>query len=154
MIRKQLFAIPATILLLYATGCVTTKSSYDIKATEADSLRSALAELNREKAKLTEEIAELSKREAACKENEAAMAGHIKELDRSLKRLPDGVTGSHDTDEKRWTVREQFLENLIESAKAAERRIEELTARAEECETNLSRERNGTSEKPASGKTK
>ena len=149
MIRKQLFAIPVAVLLLSGAGCIVTKSSYNIKAAEADSLRSALAELNREKARFIEEIAELSKREAACKENEAAMDEQIKELDRSMKRLAEGMTGSLDPDEKRWTIREQFIENLIESEKAAERRIEELAARVEACEADLSRAQNRTPEKPA-----
>ena len=149
MIRRQLFAIPAAFLLLSATGCVTTKSSYDMKAAEVDFLRSALAELNREKTKLIEDVAELSKREAACKENEAAMAEQVTEKELSLKRLAEGLGGSCSTDEKRWTIREQFIENLIESEKAAERRIEELVTRAEACEMELSRSQNRTQEKPA-----
>jgi len=145
-----LFIIPAVILLLSGTGCITTKSAYDVKVAEADSLRSALAELNREKAKLIEEAADLSKREAACKENEAVITGQIKEMDRSMKLLTEGLTSSYGIDENRWLIREQFIENLIESGKAAERRIEDLTARAEACETNLSRAQNRTPEKPAS----
>ena len=149
MIRRKLLPIHAIVLLLSWTGCITTKSSYDIKAAEADSLRSALAELNREKAKLIEETTELSKRETAYKENETAMTEQIREMERSLKRLAEGLTCSHSTDEKRWLIREQFIENLIDSEKAAERRIEELAARAEACEAALSRAQNGTSEKPA-----
>ena len=149
MIRRQLFIIPVAALLFSGTGCIVTKSSYDMKAAEADSLRSALAEMSREKVKMIEETTELSKQEAACKENEAAMAKQIKEMDRFLKRLTDGLTGSCSTDEKRWEIREQFIENLIESEKASERRIDELTARAEACETNLSRIQNEKQEKPA-----
>ena len=149
MIRRHFFTIHVVVLLLSFTGCVTTKSSYDMKTAEADSLRSALAELNREKAKLTEEVAELSKRESACKENETAMTEQIKEMERSQKRLAEGLTCSYASDEKRWSIREQFIENLIESEKAAERRIEELTSRAEACEAVLPRTQNGTSGKPS-----
>ena len=149
MIRIQLLVITAAVLFFSVTGCITTKSSYDMKVAEADSLRSALAELNREKTRLIEETTELLKREAACKDNKAAMAEQINEMDHSMKRLAEELASSCGTDEKRWMIREQFIENMIESEQAAERRIKELTARAEACESDLLRARNGTPEKPA-----
>jgi len=142
--RGRLLAIPATVLFLFGNGCLVTKSSYDMKAAEADSLRSALAELNREKTRLEEKNTEILKLEAACKEREADLAEQIKEMDRSLKRLAEGLSGSYAVDENRWSIREQFIENLIESEKAVERRIEELAARAQACEAELSSREPGT----------
>jgi uncharacterized protein YaaN involved in tellurite resistance len=133
-----LFLIPIAVLFFFGTGCLVTKSSYDNKAAENDSLRSALAELNREKAKLTEQNTVLLKLEADGKEREAALAEEIKELDRSLKRLAEGLSAPSKTDEKRMTIREQFIQNLIESEKAVERRIEELAERVKKCEQELS----------------
>ena len=144
MNRSRLFAFPAAVLFLFGTGCLVTKSSYDIKTAEADSLRSALAELNQEKAKLAEKNAELLKLETDCKEREADLAEQIKEMERSLKRLAEGLTGSNGADENRWSIREKFIENLIESEKAVERRIEELAARAQACEAELSSREFGT----------
>ena len=146
MIRIQLIAIPATLLLL--SGCVTTKSSYNTKVAEADSLRSALAELNRENARLINEITEISKREAAYKENEATMSKQIMNMNSQLKRMEEAAD-SNGMDGKRWTIREHFIENLIESEKAAGRRIEELTGRLEACEANLPREKTESFDKPA-----
>jgi uncharacterized protein YaaN involved in tellurite resistance len=136
--RISFYAISTAVLFLFGTGCLVTKSSYDIKVAESDSLRSALAELNREKAKLAEKNAELLQLEADCREREADLAEQIREMDRSLKRLSEGLTGPYKADEKRLTIREQFIENLIESEKAVERRIEELAARAQACEKELS----------------
>jgi hypothetical protein len=143
LIRRHLFAIPAAVLLLSGAGCIVTKSSYDMKTAETDTLRSALAELNREKARLAAENAELSKQGVACREKEAALAAQVKQMDQSLKRLGEGLTGSRPADDRRRMTREQFIEDLIESERATERRMRDLAARAEACERDTIARRQG-----------
>ena len=144
MNSRSLFAIPA-VLLLSVSGCLVTKSTYDIKAQETDSLRSALASLNREKAKLTEENADLSKQVADGKANEAALSAQVKEMDDSMKRLGEGLSGSRGTYDKGRITRGQFIDELLEGERATGRRMQELSARAEGCEKELARKRDETS---------
>lgn len=139
LIPRYLFTVPAAILLLSATGCIVTRSSYEMKAKEADSLRSALASLNRDKAKLAEENAALSKQVAAGKETEAALSGQVKEMDESLKRLEEGLTGTRRKSDKDRVSREQFVDELLEGERATGRRMQDLTARAEKCQKDLDR---------------
>jgi len=146
--RINLIVIPMAALFFFGTGCLVTKSSYKAKVAENDSLRSALAELNREKTRLTDNNIELLKQEADCKEREAALAEEIKEMDRSLKRLAEGLAAPNKSDEKLLTIREQFIQNLIENEKAVERRIEELAERARNCEQELSRIKKGAFNNP------
>jgi septal ring factor EnvC (AmiA/AmiB activator) len=138
----RMLVIPAAVLLLAAGGCIVTKSSYDMKASEADGLRSALAVLNREKARLAGENAELSKRVASCGEKEAALSGRIGEMDDFLRRLGEELEASRTYDRRRMT-REQFLEDLIAGEKAASERMRALAARAEACEEKLGRMASG-----------
>ncbi|MEW6720269.1 MAG: hypothetical protein AB1346_07455 [Thermodesulfobacteriota bacterium] len=134
--RRFLFAVPAVVLLLSGSGCIVTRSAYEVKSKETDSLRNALASLNREKAKLAEENSELSKRVAAGKEAEAALAGQVKERDESLKRLGENRVG-----------RERLIDELLEGEKATGRKVQELTARAEGCDRELAEARRAGAEK-------
>ncbi len=138
MIRRSLFAFPVAALLLCGGGCLVTKSSYDLKARENDSLREAVASLNREKARLAEENAELSKQVAAGKRTEAALSAQVREADKSLERLGEGMTGSPRIYDKGQTTREQFIDGLLEVERTTGLRMQELSARVECCEKELS----------------
>jgi hypothetical protein len=136
LIWRSLFAIPAAALLLSGAGCIVTKSSYEMKVTETDTLRSALGALNREKAKLAEENAELAKQVAACREKEGVLAGQVKEMDESLNRRKS---------------RDRFIDDLLEWEKETGQRMQELAERAEECEQELARRRGAAPRKPGNG---
>ncbi len=141
MIRGCLFAVPVAVLLLSGAGCIVTRTSYELKARETDSLRSALGALNREKSQLEEENAALSKRVAEGKEAEAALSKQVKEMDESLKRLGEGLTGSRQPYNGTRITRDRFIDELLERERATGRRIQELTARAEGYEKDLDRMR-------------
>ena len=127
MTHWSLFAILAAVLFVSGPGCVVTKSSYDLKAQETDSLRSALASLNREKAKLAEE--------------NAALSAQVKDMDESLKRLGEGLPESRRTYDKERITRGQFVDELLEGERATGRRMQELSTKADKCENELARVR-------------
>ncbi|MBI5904516.1 MAG: hypothetical protein HZB86_03030 [Deltaproteobacteria bacterium] len=133
----KVFPPIVALLLLFGTGCMVTKSAYDLKTRESDSLRDALASLNREKAKLSEEKAALSRQVAAGKETEASLAGRIREKDEQLARLGEDLGAARKTYEGTRITREQFINELLEKEKATGRRLQELAARAEGNEKEL-----------------
>lgn len=145
--RRFLFAVPAVFLLLSGAGCIVTRSAYETKSKETDSLRSALASLNREKANLAEENTALSKQLSAGKEAEAALAAQVKEMDESLKRLGEGMTGSPRKYETGRLGRERLVDELLEGERAAGRKVQELTARAESCDRELAEARKAGAER-------
>jgi hypothetical protein len=108
-----------------------------MKSKETDSLRGALASLNREKTKLAEENTALSRQVAAGKEAEEALSAQVKEMDESLKRLGEGMTGSRRKPETGRASREQLIDELLEGERATGRRMQELSVRAEGCEKSL-----------------
>jgi hypothetical protein len=108
-----------------------------MKSKETDSLRDALASLNREKTKLAEENAALSRQVAAGKEAGEALSAQVKEMDESLKRLGEGMTGSRRKPETGRASREQLIDELLEGERATGRRMQELSVRAEGCEKSL-----------------
>jgi septal ring factor EnvC (AmiA/AmiB activator) len=81
--------VAAAVLLFAGPGCIVTGATYEMKAKEADSLREAMASLNRDKGKLAEENATLAKEVAAGKETESALSARLAEKDESLKRLSE-----------------------------------------------------------------
>jgi septal ring factor EnvC (AmiA/AmiB activator) len=142
--RRSLLVISVAILLVSGAGCIVTRSSYEMKAREADSLRDALASLNRDKAKLAEENASLSKQVAACKDEEAALSSQVKAMEASLKRLGEGMPGSPQAFDGNRITRERFIDELMEREKATGSRIQNLSERTEKCERELERMRRGT----------
>jgi chromosome segregation ATPase len=142
--RRCLLVISAALLLLSGTGCIVTTSSYEMKAREADSLRDALASLNREKAKLAGENEALSKQLASCKETGAALSSQVREMEASLKRLGEGMQGSPQEFEGNRITRERYIDELLEREKATGKRLQALFERTERCEQELKRMRRGT----------
>jgi uncharacterized protein YlxW (UPF0749 family) len=131
-------AIAAAAVMLFAgAGCIVTGTSYEMKAREADSLREAMASLNREKGKLAEENATLAKQVAACRETEAALSARVAEKDESLKRLSDDLAAARRMYEGNRDTRDQFIDELLEKEKATAMRLQELSARAERDEWEL-----------------
>jgi phage shock protein A len=142
--RRYLLVISAAVLLFSGAGCIVTRSSYEMKAREADSLRDALASLNRDKAKLVEENASLAKQAAAGKDAEAALSSQVKEMEASLKRLGEGIPGSPRAFDGNRITRERFIDELLEKEKATGSRIQELSERTERCERELEGMRRAT----------
>ncbi len=125
-------AIAAAAALLFAgSGCIVTGSTYELKTKEADSLREAMASVNREKGKLAEESASLAKQVAACKESEASLSARLSERDESVKRLSDDLAAARRMYEGSRGSREQFIDELLAKEKAMGTRLQELSARAE-----------------------
>ena len=125
------------VLLFSGAGCVVTKTTYDTKSNEADSLREALASANRENAAL-------SKQAAADRETAAALAAQIREKDESLNRLTEENIAARRTYEGSQLTREQFINELLEREKATGKRLQELSARAEGYEQELERMKKDT----------
>ncbi len=144
MIRRSLLVISAALLLLPAAGCIVTRSSYEMKAKESDTLREALASMNREKRKMAEENAELAKQVASCKETEAALSSRAREMEASQKRLEEAIPGSRQTSDGNRIPREKFIDELLEREKATGKRLQELSARNEGYERDLDRMRRET----------
>jgi predicted RNase H-like nuclease (RuvC/YqgF family) len=131
--------VAAAVLLFAGPGCIVTGTTYGLKAKEADSLREAMASLNRDKGKLAEENAALQKQVAAGKETEAALSARLAEKDESLKRLSEDLAAARQTYEGSRDTREQFIDELLEKEKATGKRLQELSARAERDERELER---------------
>lgn len=90
----------AAVLLFAGPGCIVTGATYEMKAREADSLREAMASLNRDKGKLAEENAALAKQVAACKESGAELSARLAEKDDSLRRLSEELAAARRMCEK------------------------------------------------------
>ena len=130
---RPLVAFAAGAALLFSgAGCIVTKTTYDMKSNEADSLREALASVNRENAALSKQV-------AADRETEAALAAQIREKDESLNRLSEETAASRQIYEGSQLTREQFINELLEREKATGKRLQELSARAEGNEQELER---------------
>jgi hypothetical protein len=108
---RRMAPVFAAVLLLSGAGCIVTKSTYDLKAAESDDLRSALAALNRDKAKLAAENSELSKTLALCRERESILPGQVE---------APGDDGSR-------AARNRLVEELLEEEKAAAWRMREAS---------------------------
>lgn len=141
--RLAPFVAPAAaaVLLFAGSGCIVTGTTYEMKAKEADSLREAMASMNREKGKLAEENASLAKQVAACKEAGASLSARLAEKDETVKRLSDDLVTARQMYEGSRGTREQFIDELLEKEKATGKRLQELSARAERDEQELSRVR-------------
>ena len=141
--RLAPFVAPAaTAVLLFAgSGCIVTGTTYEMKAREADSLREAMASLNREKGKLAEENASLAKEVAACREAASSLSARLAEKDEAVKRLSDDLVAARQMYEGSRGTREQFIDELLEKEKATGKRLQELSARAERGDLELSRVR-------------
>jgi len=122
----------AAALLFSGAGCLVTKTTYDMKSNEADSLREALASVNRENATL-------SRQAAADRETIAALAAQIREKDESLNRISEETAAARQIYEGSQLTREQFINELLEREKATGKRFQELSARAEGYEQELER---------------
>src|SRR5512139_1917319 len=114
----------AAVMLFAGSGCIVTGTTYEMKAKEADSLRDAMASLNREKAKLAEEV-------AACRGTEAALSARLAERDESVKRLSDDLAATRRMYEGSRDTREQFIDELLGKEKAAGMKLQECAERAD-----------------------
>jgi hypothetical protein len=127
------------VLLFSGAGCIVTQSAYEMKAKEADSVREALAPLNREKARLAEENAALAREVAAGMEARASLEAQLAEKSDSVKILSEELAAERQKYEGRRVSREQFINEMLEKEKATGKRLQELSARAEGYERDMER---------------
>ena len=141
--RLASFVAPAAAaaLMFAGSGCIVTSATYEMKAKEADSLREAMASVNREKGQLAEENALLSKQVSACEANEASLSARLADREALATRLADDLVAARQMYEGSRGTREQFIDELLEKEKATGKRLQELSARAGRDELELERMR-------------
>jgi chromosome segregation ATPase len=127
--------------LLSCGGCIVTASTYDAKVREVEALRDAYASSNRESSRLAGEVAALSKRVAGEKSTGEVLAERLREREESQKRTSgqlDALRNAYEGSRLTW---EQFIDELLGKEKAAGKRLQELSSRADACAEELARER-------------
>ena len=131
----------ALAALLSCGGCIVTTSAYDAKVREVEALRDAYASSNRESSRLAGEVAALSKRVAGEKSTGEVLAERLREREESQKRTSgqlDALRNAYEGSRLTW---EQFIDELLGKEKAAGKRLQELSSRADACAEELARER-------------
>jgi len=126
---------------LSCAGCIVTTSAYDAKVREVEALRDAYASSNRESSRLAGEVAALSKQVAGEKTTGEALAERLREREESQKRTSgqlDALRKAYEGSRLTW---EQFIDELLGKEKAAGKRLQELSSRADACAEELARER-------------
>lgn len=141
----------ALAAFLSCAGCIVTTSSYDTKVREVEAVRDAYASSNRETSRLTAEVEDLSKRVAAEKTAREALADRLREREESQKRTSGQLEALRKAYEGSRLTWEQFIDELLGKEKAAGKRLQELSSRAEACAEELAelRMKLETKEKPA-----
>jgi len=128
---------PLVLFALAAGGCMVSRSTYDIKTREADSLRNALAAINKEKGALEAKHAALLKQLADEKDVTSSQASRLRAQEEEIRRMNEELASARKNYEGTRITREQFISELLEKEKATGKRIQELSARAQSCETGL-----------------
>lgn len=129
--------LPVLAIALGTGGCLVTSSTYEAKAGEADALRDALAAASRERNAVGEKYAELSKQAAERDGENAVLEGRIREQQAELMRARERLDAISTEIEGTRITREELISELLEKEKATGKRIQELSARAQECESRL-----------------
>jgi len=131
----------ALAALLSCGGCIVTTSAYDAKVREVEALRDAYASSNRETSKLAGEVETLSKQVKAEKTAGGSLADRLREREESEKRTSghlDALRKAYEGSRLTW---EQFIDELLGKEKAAGKRLQELSSRADACAEELAREK-------------
>lgn len=126
---------PLLALCLAAGGCVVASSRFEVKARETETLRDALASVNKEKNALEARNEALEKRLADEAASARLLAARVQRQEEETRTLREQLaeTGRHY--EGTRITREQLIAELLEKEKASGKRIQELSARAQACET-------------------
>jgi hypothetical protein len=124
---------------------MVTSSKYEMKTKEADTLRDAIAEVNKEKSILEARNEALQKRLDQEQAAGASFSARVKALEAELQRSNEELAVARKSYEGTRITREQFISELLEKEKATGKRIQELNSRAQICEAALENLRKGAS---------
>lgn len=124
---------------------MVTSSKYEMKTKEADTLRDAIAGVNKEKTVLEAKNEALRKQLADEQEAGAALSARVKAQEAELQRSNEELAAARKSYEGTRITREQFISELLEKEKATGKRIQELNTRAQTCEAVLESLRTGSS---------
>ena len=138
----------ALAAFLSCAGCIVTTSVYDAKVREVEALRDAYASSNRESSRLAGEVEALSKQVKAEKTAGESLADRLREREESQKRTSGQLDALRKAFEGSRLTWEQFIEELLGKEKAAGKRLQELSSRADACAEELAELRKKTGTKP------
>jgi septal ring factor EnvC (AmiA/AmiB activator) len=138
----MLAAVSILASCLAAGGCMVTSSKYEMKTKEADTLRDAVASANKEKTVLEARNEALQKQLADAREAEAALSARVRAQEAEISRFGEEISSARKNYEGTRITREQFISELLEKEKSTGKRIQELNARAQACESELAEFRN------------
>jgi hypothetical protein len=142
--KLVLAAVSILASCLAAGGCMVTSSKYEMKTREADTLRDAVASANKEKTVLQARNEALQKQLADAREAEAELSARVQAQEADLNRFSEEIASARRNYEGTRITREQFISELLEKEKSTGKRIQELSLRAQACESELAGLRNGT----------
>jgi chromosome segregation ATPase len=131
----------ALAALLSFAGCIVTTSTYNAKVREVETLRDEYASMNRKSSRLAGEVEALSKQVKAEKTAGEALADRLREREESQERTRgqlDALRKAYEGSRLTW---EQFIDELLGKEKAAGKRLQELSSRADACAEELAREK-------------
>jgi outer membrane protein OmpA-like peptidoglycan-associated protein len=131
--------VPILAISLGSGGCLVTTSTYEAKAKEAESLRNGLASTNKERTTLEGKYVTIQKQLSDEKDANAALSSRVREQEEELGRTKEELFSLAKKYEGTRITREELISELLEKEKATGRRIQELNARAQSCETENER---------------
>lgn len=133
--KRFRMVVPILAFTLGTGGCLVTSSRYEEKSKEADSLRDAMASVNREKRALESDYAAMQKQLADEKKANAALSSRIREEEEGLGRARTELASIARSYEGKQITREEMISLLLEKEKATGKRIQELSSMAQACDT-------------------
>jgi len=142
-----MITIAAVAALLSCAGCIVTSASHDAKVREVEALRDAYASSNRETSRLAAEVEALSKQVAEQKTARGALEDRLREREESQKRTSgqlDALRKAYEGSRLTW---EQFIDELLGKEKAAGKRLQDLSSRADACAEEIAREKKGSADR-------
>ena len=135
---NRLMAAACLLLLgLAAGGCMVASTKYDVKTREADTLRDALANTNKEKTVLEARNDALQTQLTGEKEEVTALSARFRTQEEEIRRINEELASARKNYEGTRITREQFISELLEKEKTTGKRIQELSAKAQSCEQVL-----------------
>jgi flagellar motor protein MotB len=142
--KRFRMVVPILTLTLGLGGCLVTASRYEEKTKEADSLRDAMASVNREKKALESEYAAMQKQLADEKKANEALSSRVREEEEGLDRARTELASIARDYKEREITREEMISLLLEKEKATGKRIQELSAMAQACDVERDKLRRET----------
>ncbi|HEY5995480.1 MAG TPA: hypothetical protein VIU29_00595 [Candidatus Deferrimicrobiaceae bacterium] len=127
------------VLSLLASGCFVATARFEEKVAESDTLRDALAAANREKSTLAGRNESLQKQLAEMTDTAENCAVKAKGQEGELSRLTSELATAKRSYEGTRITREELITELMEKEKATGKRIQDLSARAQSCDSECER---------------